>query len=119
MKMVIACGVFSVLVSVAMMGLGWVLSGRYLWGVRELSSPFECGFDPVGSSRVGFSLRFFGLMILFIVFDFETVLLLPFVFWSGMGLDKGLGVVEFVGFLVILLVGVVYEMKEGALEWGF
>nr|AOX13206.1 NADH dehydrogenase subunit 3 [Lamprotula caveata] len=115
MEVVIICVWFSVVVSALMMGFGWALS----WEcdkVRELSSPFECGFDPFGSSRVGFSLRFFSLMILFIVFDFETVLLLPFVFWFGKSL---VGVLSFVWFLIVLLVGVVYEMKEGALEWGF
>nr|ALQ78699.1 NADH dehydrogenase subunit 3 [Potomida littoralis] len=118
MKVVIICGVFSVLVGSLMLGLGWVLSSRCGVSVRELSSPFECGFDPFGSSRVGFSLRFFSLMILFIVFDFETVLLMPFVFWFGGGRVGGSGVLGFMGFLFILLAGVVYEMKEGVLEWG-
>nr|AGN92174.1 NADH dehydrogenase subunit 3 [Lamprotula leaii] len=118
MKAVIICAGLSLMVSALMMGFGWALSWGYV-SVRELSSPFECGFDPLGSSRVGFSLRFFSLMILFIVFDFETVLLLPFVFWFGKSFVSGFGVLSFIWFLFVLLVGVVYEMKEGALEWSF
>nr|UUJ37706.1 NADH dehydrogenase subunit 3 [Potamilus streckersoni] len=99
-------------------GLAWVLSFR-VGCLHDLSSPFECGFDPFGSSRVGFSLRFFGLMVVFVVFDFETVLLVPCVFWLGLdGLGGDIvGVLSFVGFLVILLVGILYEMAEGILDW--
>nr|ACQ91025.1 NADH dehydrogenase subunit 3 [Quadrula quadrula] len=106
----------SVVFSFIVVGFGLVLSYRSSC-VYSLSSPFECGFDPLGSSRVGFSLRFFLFMVFFVVFDFETVLLVPSVIWFGSGLVGPSGVFGFVGFLVILFVGVLYEMKEGALEW--
>nr|AGO02024.1 NADH dehydrogenase subunit 3 [Solenaia carinata] len=119
MKVVIVCVVFCGVISVIMLTLGWVVSSCWFGNMRELSSPFECGFDPFGSSRVGFSLRFFMVMILFIVFDFETVLLMPFVFVLGSGFVSGYEVFGFISFLLVLLVGVLYEMKEGALEWGY
>nr|AUF70023.1 NADH dehydrogenase subunit 3 [Lampsilis siliquoidea] len=98
--------------------VGWVYS-FYGGCLYDLSSPYECGFDPFGSSRVGFSLRFFGLMVVFVVFDFETVLMMPSVFWlslDGLGGNIG-GILGFVGFLVVLLIGVLFEMVEGILEW--
>nr|APA19204.1 NADH dehydrogenase subunit 3 [Solenaia oleivora] len=118
MKAVIVCGVLCAVVVIIVLIFGWVVSSCWFSDMRDLSSPFECGFDPFGSSRVGFSLRFFMVMILFIVFDFETVLLMPFVFWLGEGCTSSCGVFSLVGFLLVLLVGVVYEMGKGGLEWG-
>nr|QDH07398.1 NADH dehydrogenase subunit 3 [Microcondylaea bonellii] len=118
MSVVVMCSFFCVLVGVVMLGLGGILASCWAGNMRDLSSPFECGFDPFGSSRVGFSLRFFMVMILFIVFDFETVLLMPSIFWVGYEPISKCGVLSLIGFLFILLMGIVYEMKEGVLEWG-
>nr|APA19191.1 NADH dehydrogenase subunit 3 [Parvasolenaia rivularis] len=118
MCLVLMCGVFCAFVGVVMLGLGWGFSKFWVGSMRELSSPFECGFDPLGSSRVGFSLRFFMVMILFVVFDFETVLLMPSIFWVGEESVSWCGVLSLIWFLVILFIGVLYEMKEGILEWG-
>nr|QTA71735.1 NADH dehydrogenase subunit 3 [Rectidens sumatrensis] len=117
MKAVFVSVSFGLLVSLVMVGFGSILSYRGSMAVREISSPFECGFDPVGSSRTGFSLRFFGLMILFVVFDFETVLVMPVVVWLMMGLVSWLSVFGFVLFMFMLFLGVMYELKEGILEW--
>nr|YP_009346109.1 NADH dehydrogenase subunit 3 [Potamilus alatus]AMZ00188.1 NADH dehydrogenase subunit 3 [Potamilus alatus] len=116
--MVVIAVLCSLVFVLMVFGLAWVFSFRS-GCLHDLSSPFECGFDPLGSSRVGFSLRFFGLMVIFVVFDFETVLLVPCVFWlslDGLGGDI-VGVLGFVSFLVVLLIGVLYEMTEGILEW--
>merc|ERR1712243_301640 len=75
---------------------------------REKASPFECGFDPLGSARIPFSLRFFLLAVIFLVFDIEIVLLmpLPLALAQGQILAPTLGAILF---LLILIIGLVHE----------
>nr|UWM10850.1 NADH dehydrogenase subunit 3 [Pseudocuneopsis capitata] len=114
--MVLSIVVCSMIIGLVISGLGLAIGFRSK-DMKSLSSPFECGFDPVGGSRVGFSLRFFLVMILFIVFDFETVLLIPSVLWLKEGLMSNWSMFCFMSFLTLLLVGVFFELKEGALQW--
>nr|BBE36971.1 NADH dehydrogenase subunit 3 [Sillago parvisquamis] len=83
---------------------------------HEKLSPYECGFDPLGSARLPFSLRFFLVAILFLLFDLEIALLLPLpwgdqlpspvstFFWAS-------------SVLVLLTLGLIYEWLQGGLEW--
>lgn len=93
-------------------GQGW----REEWA--KLTS-FECGFDALSRSRCPFSLRFFILALLFLIFDVEMVLVLPFifslkvVFLSFSFLSKCLVFV----FMVVLFLGLVHEYNEGTLDW--
>ena len=77
--------------------------------------PYECGMDPIGGARRRFSVRFFIIGMLFIVFDIELIFLFP---WAKI-YDKLLffGFGEMLLFVLILLVGLVYVWKKGALEW--
>jgi NADH-quinone oxidoreductase subunit A len=82
---------------------------------REKRSPYECGFEPFEDTRMKFDVRYYLVAILFIVFDLEIAFLFP---WA-VALEK-IGVVGLVSmgvFLLILVVGFVYEWKKGALEW--
>ena len=74
----------------------------------EKGSPFECGFDPVSSARLPFSLRFFLLAVLFLVFDVEIALLLPLplLAQSSLSLPRIVGVRAFI---IVLLLGLVHE----------
>ncbi|MGK7312470.1 MAG: NADH-quinone oxidoreductase subunit A [Candidatus Longimicrobiales bacterium M2_2A_002] len=79
------------------------------------SSPYESGIVPLGSTRERFSVKFYLVAILFIVFDLETIFLIP---WGVMFRELGLfGLVEMAVFMFILLIGLVYAWKKGALEW--
>jgi NADH-quinone oxidoreductase subunit A len=78
-------------------------------------APYESGIDPLGSTRERFSVKFYVVAILFIVFDVETVFLIP---WAVVMREVGLaGFVPAAIFIFILTVGLVYEWKKGALEW--
>nr|ASY98663.1 NADH dehydrogenase subunit 3 [Polyspilota griffinii] len=83
---------------------------------REKSSPFECGFDPISSSRLPFSLRFFLIAIIFLIFDVEIALILPMTiipFSSNMMIWT----ITSMLFLLILTIGLYHEWNQGSLEW--
>nr|BAC23327.1 NADH dehydrogenase subunit 3 [Chaunax penicillatus] len=83
---------------------------------HEKLSPYECGFDPLGSARLPFSLRFFLVAILFLLFDLEIALLLPLP-W-GNQLTSPLLTVAWASIVLILLtLGLIYEWLQGGLEW--
>nr|AMD83876.1 NADH dehydrogenase subunit 3 [Loricariichthys platymetopon] len=82
----------------------------------EKLSPYECGFDPLGSARLPFSLRFFLVAILFLLFDLEIALLLPLP-W-GYQLTNPLNTFLLTTIILSLLtIGLVYEWAQGGLEW--
>ena len=78
-------------------------------------TPYECGMDPVGQARNPFSVKFYIVAMLFIIFDIEAVFIYP---WAVIFRDlKIFGLVEMAVFVAILLVGFIYVWKKGALEW--
>jgi NADH-quinone oxidoreductase subunit A len=78
-------------------------------------APYESGMDPIGDTRARFSVSFYVVALLFIVFDVETVFLVP---WAVVMREVGMaGFVTAAMFIFILTVGLVYEWKKGALEW--
>lgn len=79
------------------------------------NSPYECGVEPVGNARARFSVKFYLVAVLFILFDIEAVFLYP---WAVTFRQLGLyGLIEMVLFILILFVGYVYLLKKRALEW--
>nr|YP_010261339.1 NADH dehydrogenase subunit 3 [Libellula quadrimaculata]UIB40246.1 NADH dehydrogenase subunit 3 [Libellula quadrimaculata] len=83
---------------------------------REKSSPFECGFDPFNKSRIPFSLRFFLIAVIFLIFDVEIAILLPMIESLSSSSIMSWSIVS-VTFIAILLVGLYHEWNQGALEW--
>nr|YP_009561402.1 NADH dehydrogenase subunit 3 [Zophobas atratus]QAT19102.1 NADH dehydrogenase subunit 3 [Zophobas atratus] len=83
---------------------------------REKSSPFECGFDPKSSSRLPFSLHFFLIAIIFLIFDVEITLLLPMIITLKSNSLMSYFITTSV-FIAILLIGLYHEWKQGALNW--
>ena len=96
-----------------------ILALSYLFGRRvptkEKLSPYECGVQPVGDARGRFSVKFYLIAILFIIFDIEVVFLYP---WAVVYKKLGVfGLVEMGIFILMLLAGYFYIIKKGALKW--
>nr|ARH53694.1 NADH dehydrogenase subunit 3 [Adrastus rachifer] len=85
---------------------------------REKSSPFECGFDPKSSARIPFSLQFFLIAVIFLIFDVEITLLLPLIITMKISNLMSFSFITII-FLFILLVGLYHEWKQGALNWAY
>lgn len=103
----------------AIVTLSWIIGQRK--PNRAKLSPYECGMAPVGDARGRFSVKFYLVAMLFILFDVEAVFLYP---WAVILKDlkkagQGLfGLVEMLVYIGIVLVGFFYIWKKGALDWG-
>ncbi len=90
---------------------------------RTKLMPYECGKDPVGSARERFSVKFYLIAMLFILFDIEVIFLVPWavVFKTLSAPEYGLSSLifwEMILFVALLLIGYVYVVKKGAFDWG-
>jgi NADH-quinone oxidoreductase subunit A len=98
--------------------VGVVIASRLIGPKKPTAiklAPYECGMPLIGSARDQFSIKFYIIAMLFILFDIEAVFLYP---WAVMYKRLGIfGFVEMGVFILILLVGYVYVWKKGALEW--
>nr|AAP73638.1 NADH dehydrogenase subunit 4 [Cinnyris notatus notatus]AAP73639.1 NADH dehydrogenase subunit 4 [Cinnyris notatus notatus] len=82
----------------------------------EKLSPYECGFDPLGSARLPFSIRFFMVAILFLLFDLEIALLLPLP-WATQLQSPATTLALASSLILLLTLGLIYEWIQGGLEW--
>nr|QAB46727.1 NADH dehydrogenase subunit 3 [Tamiops mcclellandii] len=82
----------------------------------EKASPYECGFDPMGSARLPFSMKFFLVAITFLLFDLEIALLLPLP-WASQTSNLKLMLTMALMLLLILTLGLAYEWTQKGLEW--
>nr|YP_010127604.1 NADH dehydrogenase subunit 3 [Platycheirus albimanus]QPP19860.1 NADH dehydrogenase subunit 3 [Platycheirus albimanus]UXF58170.1 NADH dehydrogenase subunit 3 [Platycheirus albimanus] len=101
--------------SIIVMMLATILSKKS-FSDREKSSPFECGFDPMSSSRLPFSLKFFLITIIFLIFDVEIALILPMILiikFSNLMMWSITSII----FILILLLGLYHEWNQGMLNW--
>nr|AXS64865.1 NADH dehydrogenase subunit 3 [Coleoptera sp. 2 KM-2017]AXS66006.1 NADH dehydrogenase subunit 3 [Cucujoidea sp. 36 KM-2017] len=82
---------------------------------REKNSPFECGFNPKNSARLPFSLHFFLIAVIFLIFDVEITLLFPMILMIN--IINLYNYYLFMFFILILLMGLYHEWNQGALTW--
>ncbi len=96
-----------------------MLSLGFLFGrgskTKAKLAPYECGFDPFEDARIPFDVRYYLVELLFIIFDLEFA----FLFTWAVSLNKIViaGIVAMGIFLLVLVIGFIYEWKKGALEW--
>jgi len=106
---IMACGIAAAIVT-----LSWLIGQRK--PTRAKMSPYECGMTPVGDSRERFSVKFYLVAMLFILFDVEAVFIYP---WAVILRDlKRFGLWEMLVYIGIFLVGFFYVWKKGVLDWG-
>nr|SCN12525.1 NADH dehydrogenase subunit 3 [Typhlatya miravetensis] len=113
--LITALALLTLIISSVIMFISSILAKKTYMD-REKNSPFECGFDPKGSARLPFSLRFFLIAVIFLIFDVEITLLLPIApIMSVCNIQSWTFTSVF--FLIILLIGLYHEWNQGALEW--
>lgn len=102
-----------------------------LIGPRKRTStklmPYECGKDPVGSARDRYSIKFYTVAVIFLLFDIEVLFMVPFAvaFKYLLGIEKTSGIpygtvalIEILLFIATLIVGYIYVWKKGTFDWG-
>nr|ALO70761.1 NADH deshydrogenase subunit 3 [Neophonus bruchi] len=107
--------VIIMMITIIMMTIASLISKKTFMD-REKNSPFECGFDPKSSARMPFSLQFFLIAIIFLIFDVEITLLIPLILTMKMSNILNYIYISFF-FLLILLIGLYHEWNQGALNW--
>nr|UYK52072.1 NADH dehydrogenase subunit 3 [Palaeocimbex sp. CSCS-Hym-MC0161] len=115
MKLIYVTITSVLILSLIIMMIASILSKKSVYD-REKNSPFECGFDPFSATRMSFSIRFFLIALIFLIFDVEIALLLPLVFTLSLSNLK-LWILTSSYFIIILITGTMYEWKFGALNW--
>nr|WCB98560.1 NADH dehydrogenase subunit 3 [Bactrocera carambolae] len=104
-----------IIITSVVMALASILSKKALTD-REKCSPFECGFDPKSSSRLPFSLRFFLITIIFLIFDVEIALILPMILIISIS-NIIMWTTTSIVFIIILIIGLYHEWNQGMLNW--
>src|SRR5437763_2020528 len=108
---------------IAMTVAGGLLLVSYLLGKKVRNQvkdmPYECGIPPTGSARERFSVKFYLVAMVFILFDIEAIFLYPWVVvYRELGAQwKMFGFVEMLLFIVLVLAGFFYIYKKGVLNW--
>nr|QFU28811.1 NADH dehydrogenase subunit 3 [Curtos costipennis] len=108
-------GIMTFLLSLLIMIISNILSKKSI-NEREKKSPFECGFDPKDSARMPFSLQFFLIAVIFLIFDIEITLLLPLILTMKITSMMIFFLISTL-FILILIMGLYHEWKQGALNW--
>ncbi len=105
---ILACGMAGALITVS------TVIGRHKH-TREKDAPYECGILPTGDARQPFSVHFYMVALIFILFDIEAIFLFP---WALVYHKLNVfGFVEMLLYIMILLVGYIFLWKKGALDW--
>ncbi len=104
----------TIIFPVAAMATAWLFRPKPA-GTADKLKPYECGVDTIGKTWIRFRVNYFLYALVFLAFDVETVFLFP---WAVKFQSLGLfAFIEMLIFIAILVIGLWYAWKEGALEW--
>nr|YP_010258356.1 NADH dehydrogenase subunit 3 [Neocentrocnemis stali]AGO28032.1 NADH dehydrogenase subunit 3 [Neocentrocnemis stali] len=115
MFLILSSALMALLISMTLIMACSVISKKSILD-REKMSPFECGFDPKSSSRMPFSIQFFLIAVLFLIFDIEIVIVLPLVITFKLSSISLWGATVTM-FVLVLILGLMHEWINGMLEW--
>nr|YP_009048685.1 NADH dehydrogenase subunit 3 [Byasa alcinous]AHZ89280.1 NADH dehydrogenase subunit 3 [Byasa alcinous] len=115
MNLLLMMSILIIFISNIMMFLSMMLSKKSFMD-REKNSPFECGFDPKSSARIPFSLHFFLITVIFLIFDVEIALIFPLIYSFYLVNFLTMMKISFF-FLIILLTGLYHEWNQNMLNW--
>nr|WMQ78020.1 NADH dehydrogenase subunit 3 [Spatalia doerriesi] len=106
---------FILIISNLMMLISLILAKKSFMD-REKCSPFECGFNPISSARIPFSLHFFLITVIFLIFDVEIALIFPIIpTFKMVNFLIWIKISSF--FFIILLIGLYHEWNQNMLNW--
>jgi len=104
----------AVIIAAALVALSFLVGRRVKNRVKDI--PYECGITPVGNAKERFSVKFYLVAMLFILFDIEAIFLYP---WAVVYRElKLFGFIEMLLFIALVVAGFFYIYKMGVLEWG-
>ena len=107
-QLIVAVGLAVVMVTLSS------LLGKHKW-TRAKDTPYECGINPTGDAQSRFSVKYYMVAMLFILFDVEAVFLIP---WAVIAKTlKWFGFWEMLTYIALLLVGFFYIWKKGVIDW--
>nr|YP_010502920.1 NADH dehydrogenase subunit 3 [Nephotettix virescens]UXD78697.1 NADH dehydrogenase subunit 3 [Nephotettix virescens] len=82
----------------------------------QKSTPFECGFNPLSYARMPFSIHFFLIAVIFLIFDIEIIMIMPMVITFKM-MKIWFWILTCTSFIIILLIGIFHEWANGMIKW--
>lgn len=103
------------IISIIIIKISLIISKKLKLNFEKIS-PFECGFNPIFFKRIPFSIRFFIITIIFLIFDIEIALLIPIILSIKIS-NKLIWIITRILFIIILIIGLIHEWNYGALNW--
>ena len=112
---VLVQGILAIVIAAALIVLSYLLGKRVRNAVKD--TPYESGITPTGDARGRFSVKFYLVAMLFILFDIEVIFLYP---WVVVYRElKMFGFIEMLVFVILILSGFFYVWRKGALDWAY
>nr|QCF39708.1 NADH dehydrogenase subunit 3 [Glomeridesmus spelaeus] len=112
---ILTLSIISIIIPIILSMLSFITTKKKMTN-REKISPFECGFDPKNSARSPFSLRFFLITVIFLIFDVEIALFLPIPIIFNVTKTPSM-IISSLMFILIIIFGLYIEWLNGALKW--